>query len=58
MKVFLLLGKGGGSLRGKGDYELWVRSETTERIQEIHMLALHVVIECVERILFPANYSR
>jgi D-sedoheptulose 7-phosphate isomerase len=57
MAVFLLLGKTGGALRGSGDHELWVRSETTERIQEIHMLALHVVIECVERILFPDNYG-
>jgi D-sedoheptulose 7-phosphate isomerase len=33
-----------------------VASETTERIQEIHMLALHVLIESVERTLFPENY--
>ena len=56
MKVHLLLGKSGGALRGKGDCELWVRSERTERIQEVHMLALHIVIESVERILFPSNY--
>lgn len=57
MKVILLLGKSGGQLKGKGDSELWVRIEPTERIQEIHMLALHIVIESVERILFPENYS-
>lgn len=56
MKVVLLLGKGGGALKGKGDAEIWVRHEATERIQEVHMLALHVVIESVERILFPENY--
>lgn len=56
MKVVLLLGKGGGALKGKGDAEIWVRHEATARIQEVHMLALHVVIESVERILFPENY--
>ena len=56
MKVLLLLGKSGGALRGKGDSELWIRSQNTERIQEMHMMALHILIENVERILFPANY--
>jgi D-sedoheptulose 7-phosphate isomerase len=56
MKVILLLGKDGGALRGKGDAELWVRAQPTERIQEMHMFALHIVIEHVERQLFPENY--
>ncbi len=56
MGVLLLLGKGGGYLNGKGLHQIIVPSETTERIQEIHMLALHVVIEGVERTLFPENY--
>ena len=53
----LLLGKTGGALKGRGDHEIIVASETTERIQEIHMLALHALIESVERTLFPENYS-
>jgi D-sedoheptulose 7-phosphate isomerase len=57
MTVLLMLGKSGGVLRGKGDSELWIRSQYTERVQEIHMLALHILIENVERILFPANYQ-
>lgn len=56
MKVILLLGKDGGALQGKGDTQIWVRSQATERIQEMHMFALHIVIESVERILFPENY--
>lgn len=56
LKVILLLGKDGGALRGKGDAELWVRSMPTERIQEMHMFALHIVIESVERLMFPENY--
>jgi D-sedoheptulose 7-phosphate isomerase len=57
MGVLLLLGKGGGALNGKGMHQIIVDSETTERIQEIHMLTLHVVIEGVERTLFPENYA-
>jgi D-sedoheptulose 7-phosphate isomerase len=57
MSVILLLGKDGGSLKGKADAEIWVRARATERIQEMHMVALHVVIESVERLLFPENYT-
>lgn len=56
LDTLLLLGKSGGKLKGQGTYEIIVASETTERIQEIHMLALHMLIESVERILFPENY--
>jgi D-sedoheptulose 7-phosphate isomerase len=57
MGVLLLLGKSGGALRGMGTHQIIVPSETTERIQEIHMLALHVLIESVERKIFPENYA-
>jgi D-sedoheptulose 7-phosphate isomerase len=56
METILLLGKTGGKLKGAGTHEIIVASETTERVQEIHMLALHVLIESVERTLFPENY--
>lgn len=56
MDTILLLGKSGGKLKGSGTHEIIVASETTERVQEIHMLALHVLIESVERTLFPENY--
>jgi D-sedoheptulose 7-phosphate isomerase len=56
MGTLLLLGKSGGKLKGQGTHEIIVASETTERIQEIHMLALHTLIESVERALFPENY--
>ena len=57
MGVLLLLGKFGGKLKGQGTAEIVVASETTERIQEVHMTALHILIESVERSLFPENYS-
>lgn len=57
MKVICLLGKDGGPMRDEGDVEIVVPSQTTERIQEIHMLVLHLVIEAVEREMFPENYA-
>jgi D-sedoheptulose 7-phosphate isomerase len=57
MVVLLLLGKDGGKLKGKGDHELRVKSADTERIQEVHMIALHILIESVERRMFPENYA-
>lgn len=51
-----LLGKDGGKLVDRCDFQLVVGEQTSDRIQEIHMLILHIVIEGVERILFPENY--
>jgi D-sedoheptulose 7-phosphate isomerase len=56
MAVLLLLGRDGGSLRGRGDTEIVVAGDNSDRIQEVHMLALHILVECVERDLFPENY--
>jgi D-sedoheptulose 7-phosphate isomerase len=47
-----LLGKSGGSLRGRCDHELIVPGETSDRIQELHMLILHTLVEGVEAIMF------
>lgn len=51
-----LLGKDGGKLKGFCDFELIIPGKTSDRIQEIHMLVLHIIIEMVERKLFPENY--
>lgn len=56
LKTIGILGKDGGKLRGVCDYEFIVQGETTDRIQEVHMMILHIIIEGVERILFPENY--
>ncbi|MCF7920093.1 MAG: SIS domain-containing protein [Candidatus Cloacimonetes bacterium] len=56
MKVILLLGKDGGQLAGKAELEYIAAGKTTDRIQELHMLILHIIIETVERKLFPGNY--
>jgi D-sedoheptulose 7-phosphate isomerase len=54
-----LLGKGGGKAKGLVDIPIVVPLATTsDRIQEIHIKVLHIVIEAVERELFPANYAQ
>ena len=57
MKVLTLLGKSGGKLKGKGEIEWVIPGTTSDRIQEIHMIILHTIIELVERELFPENYT-
>ena len=56
MKTVGLLGKNGGKIKGMCDYEFIIPGETSDRIQEIHMMILHIIIEGVERIMFPENY--
>ena len=56
MKTIALLGKDGGKLKGFCDYEFIIPAKTSDRIQELHITILHVIIEGVERILFPENY--
>ena len=56
MKVIGLLGKTGGKLKDMVDIPLIVSSDVTDRIQEIHIKCIHIMIEGVERSLFPENY--
>ncbi len=54
LKTIAFLGKGGGKLKGKADLELSINGfSTSDRIQEAHMAALHIIIEMVEYQLFP-----
>lgn len=54
--TFGLLGKGGGELAGVCDYEIIAPGETSDDIQNAHMMIIHVLIEGIERLLFPENY--
>lgn len=46
------LGKTGGKMKGKSDLELIVEGfKTSDRIQEAHMTAIHIIIEMVEKLL-------
>lgn len=48
-----LLGKGGGKLKGLSDLELIINGFSfSDRIQEIHMTLMHIVIEACENRLF------
>ncbi len=49
LHIALLLGKDGGKLGGIGDIEWIVDGETSDRIQELHMLILHALVGAIER---------
>lgn len=51
-----LLGKDGGKLKSKADLAIIAPANVADRIQEMHIKLLHIVIESVERQLFPENY--
>ena len=48
LKTVALLGRDGGGLAGRADHEWIVPGKTSDRIQEIHMLILHTLIEGIE----------
>jgi D-sedoheptulose 7-phosphate isomerase len=48
VRVYGFLGKGGGELLPLCDRVVLAPGETSDRIQELHMLALHALIEAVE----------
>ena len=56
MKVVGLLGKDGGKMKSLCDIPIIVPGKTTDRIQELHIKIIHIVIECTERKLFPELY--
>ena len=53
VKTLCLLGRDGGSLAGKGTWELIISGIETARIQEAHQVLLHIFLEIVEQ-AFPA----
>lgn len=57
IKTIALLGRDGGKMKGMADLSIIVPAQTSDRIQEIHIKLIHMVIECVERDIFPENYK-
>jgi D-sedoheptulose 7-phosphate isomerase len=56
LKTIAFLGKGGGQLKGKADLELIINGfDTSDRIQEAHMAAIHLIIELMEYQLFETT---
>lgn len=49
---FALLGKDGGKLKDVCDFQLIIPSANTARVQEIHGLIIHILIELIEAELF------
>lgn len=56
VKTVALLGKTGGELKSLADLSVVVPADSTDRIQEMHIKIIHMVIEAMERELFPENY--
>lgn len=53
LKTVAFLGKEGGKLKGCADLELIISGfSTSDRIQEAHMTAIHIIIEMLEKQLF------
>lgn len=48
-----LLGRDGGTIRDIVDIDLTVPSEDTPRIQEGHIMMIHIICDLVEKRLFP-----
>lgn len=56
LKTVSFLGKTGGSLKGQSDLEWIVDGFTySDRIQEAHMMAIHIIIELIEKELFHGH---
>jgi len=52
IKVIGLLGKDGGNMKSACDIEMIIPSSNTPRIQEAHLMILHIICELAENELF------
>lgn len=55
IKVISILGKSGGGLKDYSDLSYIVPSDNTPRIQEMHILIIHIISEEIENKLFGNN---
>ena len=59
METIAFLGRSGGALKGVCDVELIVEGfRYSDRVQEAHMTAIHIMIEIIEEHLFPDLYKK
>ena len=59
LNTICFLGKSGGELKGRSDLEWVVEGfKTSDRIQEAHMAAIHIIIEMVEKIIFKEDFEK
>lgn len=58
LQTIAFLGKDGGKLKGMANFELIIEGfSTSDRIQEAHMAAMHLIIQFMESLLFTPAYS-
>ncbi|MBF0205391.1 MAG: D-sedoheptulose 7-phosphate isomerase [Oligoflexia bacterium] len=55
MRTVGLTGKGGGKLKDLCDIAVVVNEAHTERIQEMHIKLIHILIGAIEREIYPDN---
>lgn len=59
LKTIAFLGKMGGKLKGIADLEIIIDGfETSDKIQEAHMAAIHIIIDMIEQILFSSQLEK
>ncbi len=59
LKTVALLGKSGGKSKGVADLEIIIEGfETSDRIQEAHMIILHLLVELVENEYFSTTKDK
>jgi D-sedoheptulose 7-phosphate isomerase len=57
MQVIALTGKPGSALEALADICLATPGgDTSDRVQELHIKVIHILIELIERAMFPGNY--
>jgi len=58
MVVVSLTGRPGSVIGGLADIDVCTPGgQYADRVQELHIKVIHILIESVERALFPANYA-
>lgn len=50
-----LLGKEGGKMKEISEISIMVPSQDTARIQEVHLLIIHIICQMIEKKLFPSE---
>ncbi len=56
IKIVGLLGRSGGKLLELVDHSIIAPGDSSDRIQEIHIKIVHILIETIEREIFPEHY--
>lgn len=55
ISIVSLLGKDGGKMREISDISIVVPSQDTARIQEVHLLIIHIICQMIEKKLFKSG---